>query len=296
MDSASNGWMDNSSGAVPSFDLLHQRSTTNVMQKMAAEMPSAGMVRHNMPQIPTMSHHPRLAMSKASVKEYPPIEAFSNIVSMEEVAGPPEPTFSSPDSKESTENQPPSGLPTPPSDSSTDLKSEKKNGQQQDGVCPEPATKADQASTPIKLRIRRSMQKGESQLMSSTVNSASDDHVAGSDAIHEAQKVSPSTTDDASCDNPSLKSVRMKRLKLKKAGKRADRAPGGANNMTGQSAAPIKEANAHQLNQASPAVKPPKWLVGDLVWSKVTGHPWWPCMVSYDPILGVYTRLTGKLC
>jgi hypothetical protein len=42
------------------------------------------------------------------------------------------------------------------------------------------------------------------------------------------------------------------------------------------------------------AQKPPRWLVGDLVWSKVSGHPWWPCMISYDPYLGIYTRIQGK--
>ena len=40
--------------------------------------------------------------------------------------------------------------------------------------------------------------------------------------------------------------------------------------------------------------KPCEWLVGDLVWSKVSGHPWWPCMVAYDPNLGIYTRMKGK--
>nr|XP_006812995.1 PREDICTED: histone-lysine N-methyltransferase NSD2-like isoform X2 [Saccoglossus kowalevskii] len=40
--------------------------------------------------------------------------------------------------------------------------------------------------------------------------------------------------------------------------------------------------------------KPCEWLVGDLVWSKVSGHPWWPCMVAYDPNLGVYTRMKGS--
>ena len=37
------------------------------------------------------------------------------------------------------------------------------------------------------------------------------------------------------------------------------------------------------------------WLVGDLVWSKVSGHPWWPTMISYDPWLGVYTRIGGNI-
>lgn len=37
-----------------------------------------------------------------------------------------------------------------------------------------------------------------------------------------------------------------------------------------------------------------KYNVGDLVWSKVSGYPWWPCMVSADPLLHNYTKLKGQ--
>lgn len=37
-----------------------------------------------------------------------------------------------------------------------------------------------------------------------------------------------------------------------------------------------------------------KYSVGDLVWSKVSGYPWWPCMVSADPLLHSYTKLKGQ--
>ncbi|KAJ7397358.1 Histone-lysine N-methyltransferase NSD2 [Pitangus sulphuratus] len=37
-----------------------------------------------------------------------------------------------------------------------------------------------------------------------------------------------------------------------------------------------------------------KYNVGDLVWSKVSGFPWWPCMVSADPVLHSYTKLKGQ--
>ncbi|KAM9086463.1 histone-lysine N-methyltransferase NSD2 isoform 1-T1 [Megaptera novaeangliae] len=37
-----------------------------------------------------------------------------------------------------------------------------------------------------------------------------------------------------------------------------------------------------------------KYSVGDLVWSKVSGYPWWPCMVSDDPLLHSYTKLKGQ--
>ncbi|CAG2185920.1 Histone-lysine N-methyltransferase, H3 lysine-36 and H4 lysine-20 specific,Histone-lysine N-methyltransferase NSD2,Histone-lysine N-methyltransferase NSD3 [Mytilus edulis] len=40
--------------------------------------------------------------------------------------------------------------------------------------------------------------------------------------------------------------------------------------------------------------KPVEWLVGDCLWGKVAGHPWWPCMVSFDPHTGIYTKMQGK--
>ncbi|XP_076345841.1 histone-lysine N-methyltransferase NSD2-like isoform X2 [Tachypleus tridentatus] len=36
---------------------------------------------------------------------------------------------------------------------------------------------------------------------------------------------------------------------------------------------------------------PAEWIIGDLLWSKISGHPWWPCMVSFDPIQGIYTKV-----
>lgn len=39
--------------------------------------------------------------------------------------------------------------------------------------------------------------------------------------------------------------------------------------------------------------KPCRWLVGDLIWAKILGHPWWPCMVTFDPLLGQYTQMKG---
>ena len=31
-------------------------------------------------------------------------------------------------------------------------------------------------------------------------------------------------------------------------------------------------------------------LLGDMFWGKVGGHPWWPCMIAYDPFEGVYFK------
>lgn len=34
-----------------------------------------------------------------------------------------------------------------------------------------------------------------------------------------------------------------------------------------------------------------QYLVGDLLWSKIGNHPFWPAMVSFDPVSGIYTKL-----
>ncbi|KAJ6223683.1 hypothetical protein RDWZM_002228 [Blomia tropicalis] len=34
--------------------------------------------------------------------------------------------------------------------------------------------------------------------------------------------------------------------------------------------------------------------VGDLIWAKMTGYPWWPCIISIDPETGNYCRISGK--
>ena len=36
------------------------------------------------------------------------------------------------------------------------------------------------------------------------------------------------------------------------------------------------------------------WLVGDVVWSKIPGHPWWPSMVAYEPNNAVYFQFKGR--
>ncbi|XP_033756392.1 histone-lysine N-methyltransferase NSD2-like [Pecten maximus] len=41
--------------------------------------------------------------------------------------------------------------------------------------------------------------------------------------------------------------------------------------------------------------KPAQWLVGDVLWGKVPGHPWWPCMVAYDPFQGLYTKFNKRV-
>uniref|UniRef100_A0A4W3IDB4 Histone-lysine N-methyltransferase NSD3 n=1 Tax=Callorhinchus milii TaxID=7868 RepID=A0A4W3IDB4_CALMI len=37
-----------------------------------------------------------------------------------------------------------------------------------------------------------------------------------------------------------------------------------------------------------------QYQIGDLVWSKVGTYPWWPCMVSSDPLLQIHTKINTR--
>lgn len=37
-----------------------------------------------------------------------------------------------------------------------------------------------------------------------------------------------------------------------------------------------------------------KWVVGDMLWARVSGHPWWPCIVSPDPFQQIYTKVISS--
>uniref|UniRef100_A0A3B3TUS0 PWWP domain-containing protein n=1 Tax=Poecilia latipinna TaxID=48699 RepID=A0A3B3TUS0_9TELE len=49
----------------------------------------------------------------------------------------------------------------------------------------------------------------------------------------------------------------------------------------------------HELGQERPV--PTRFCVGDLVWTKVSGYPWWPCMVTRDPELNTSNSRLGLL-
>ena len=108
------------------------------------------VIRHNLPQVPTLTQHPRMAMSKTnshslSTDDHPP--QFANIVPMETV---------SQGQTLAANTQPLSATPRPPSDGATvtcDSPSVKLHP-----ACP--SQSAPIPSPPIKLRIRRSFHEG----------------------------------------------------------------------------------------------------------------------------------------
>ncbi|PVD31080.1 hypothetical protein C0Q70_10357 [Pomacea canaliculata] len=49
----------------------------------------------------------------------------------------------------------------------------------------------------------------------------------------------------------------------------------------------VREGNTQEFD----ALHPVKWHIGDLLWGHVSGHPWWPGMVSSDPFSGLFTTI-----
>lgn len=50
-------------------------------------------------------------------------------------------------------------------------------------------------------------------------------------------------------------------------------------------------------NECSPQVGPVpgcEWMVGDLAWARVGGHPYWPCVIAVDPELNIFTKTSVK--
>jgi len=36
------------------------------------------------------------------------------------------------------------------------------------------------------------------------------------------------------------------------------------------------------------------WVIGQLAWARVGSFPFWPCIVTLDPILMIYQKLRGE--
>lgn len=52
--------------------------------------------------------------------------------------------------------------------------------------------------------------------------------------------------------------------------------------------------NREQLTRLPEKEEGTDLYVGDIIWAKVSGYPWWPCMVTLDPQKGKYSKTDGK--
>lgn len=51
---------------------------------------------------------------------------------------------------------------------------------------------------------------------------------------------------------------------------------------------PSPSPKAHDPNVECP------WMVGQLAWARVGNFPFWPCMVTVDPVSKIHYKLRGK--
>lgn len=57
-------------------------------------------------------------------------------------------------------------------------------------------------------------------------------------------------------------------------------------------------SNSTEEGPSQKAVSPSKeccWMVGQLAWARVGNFPFWPCVVTLDPVSMSYHKLKGKL-
>lgn len=63
---------------------------------------------------------------------------------------------------------------------------------------------------------------------------------------------------------------------------------------------PTKVDNAVEFSEDNLQIcTPPEsvklpWIIGDIVWSKIPGHPWWPSLIAYEPNTEVYFKMKGR--
>lgn len=272
-------------------DQPQQGATPSVSEKTSSKPP----VRHHLPQMAALTTS-RLAISKASVKEYPStVQPFANIVPMEEVEEPPL-KFPTTDQNMNTPDR-------PEEDMATDAMPEEKIDNDNNlASCVSPASrKLDKPPTelsptsPIKLKIRRSIQEGQS-LLTSTVTLGEIGQVAGSSFDPESDEKSKGLAGIKRKTKTKALLKGQSRKKMGKKNKQTGEVGGvdGGTEKSGQNALAVTARSTVVKPHSQPVVPDAKWLVGDLVWAKVTGHPWWPCMVSFDPFTGQYVQCKGK--
>ncbi|KAI8485616.1 Histone-lysine N-methyltransferase, H3 lysine-36 and H4 lysine-20 specific [Branchiostoma belcheri] len=161
-------------------------------------------------------------------------------------------------------------------------------------------------SPEIKLKIKRTFLRGREKLTSSLLSDGSSPEEAGPSKkrkkklLEQGEHNNEDQTQDVICKQspPGKKGKRGRKKKVVDLSPIAVEHPSSAVALTTPDVGtPLLPAAGHPkgaLNlQALEERMPPKWLVGDLVWGKVSGHPWWPCMVAYDPVEGVYTKFKG---
>ncbi|XP_077352530.1 DNA mismatch repair protein Msh6 [Festucalex cinctus] len=102
-------------------------------------------------------------------------------------------------------------------------------------------------------------------------------HPAEADLPSSVDKFNSSPKEEANQKLPPSKATKIKSKSVRK-----ENAKGGFNKLFGDKASTAKDVRATCSFSA-----------GSLVWAKLEGHPWWPCMVVPQPLTGQQMRGRG---
>ncbi|XP_055518087.1 histone-lysine N-methyltransferase NSD3 isoform X2 [Leucoraja erinacea] len=146
---------------------------------------------------------------------------------------------------------------------------------------PEPVTPKKTGSPEIKLRITKTYHNGKTLFESSLCGDLLNEQqaLAAESAVARKQKREKkkrSKHDSVSAERQEHKAIKVEHVECK--------------THCGSSV-----NKAHRLPDSGNQTEVSTFYqVGDLVWTKVGTYPWWPCMVSCDPLLQIYTKINTR--
>lgn len=269
--------MDSESAAVPNQQAISPSSPTkNPTMNGTSQAPSG--FRHHLPQIPTMNRNPKIAQSKASAKK--------------EVASPPGGVTSPVSAKLVVEDA--GKVVTMDADLKQEISVQK---------IPEENSSENEQSEKPKSRSKGGHKVDKTQIddKSPTEREQLSEKERAENKSEEKTNKSPeksSDTDQKIHKSPAKKTPSYKNIFEDKVveGKRQRKPKVIVDDLTTSPKAATPEIKPKKRESLPPAEeeKEIEWLVGDCLWGKVAGHPWWPCMVAFDPHTGIFTKMQGK--
>ncbi|XP_052226023.1 histone-lysine N-methyltransferase NSD2-like isoform X2 [Dreissena polymorpha] len=266
-----------------------------------SDAPATGF-RHALPQIAAMSRHPKIAQSKTASSDPLPIGQSTTEVEgvgkvfhigseLMEVDTSPEKNL-----LEQLENNTSPATEVPPeikeNHNSKDIKDDTKNTHGLNGATSDvnlETTNSEVSSKESRSRGRKSNTlKKETPAKSPASKSSNESSRESSKKRKPVDANTTPVTVETPISDASSPSKRQRKPKKfedetepQKPQKSAEKTP-------------TKAKPAVVVDAELEAKYPVKWLVGDLVWAKVPTHPWWPCMISYDPFTSVHTKANPK--
>ncbi|XP_043537388.1 histone-lysine N-methyltransferase NSD3 isoform X3 [Chiloscyllium plagiosum] len=146
---------------------------------------------------------------------------------------------------------------------------------------PEPVTPKKTGSPEIKLRITKTYHNGKALFESSLCGDLLNEQQAQAAESAVTRKPKREKKKRSKHDSTTTDSQEYKAVKVE---------PEDCKVMYGN---PVVQVHRLPVS-GNQTVMSSCFQIGDLVWAKVGTYPWWPCMVSCDPLLQVHTKVNTR--